>query len=241
MELETEVALHIAQATLVRKRAAILSDISADIPRGRITGLLGPSGAGKTSLMRACVGRSRLTSGTISIFGKPAGHKDLRSQCAYMTQGFSVYRDLRVEENFAYFARMGHSTKNDIEKALSDVHLTPFRNRMVRTLSGGEQARVSLGIALLGYPDLLILDEPTDGLDPLLRRDLWALFRTLAARGTTLIVSSHVMDEAEQCDTLLLIREGKLLAEGTPHSLMEHTHTDRVEDAFLALVKASAE
>ena len=229
-------AVRISHATLVRDHVPILADITADIPRGKITGFLGPSGAGKTSLIRAIVGRSRLTGGEITLFGLPAGHPKLRHACAYMTQGLSIYRDLKVEENFQYFARMGGHTEHDIEQALADVHLAPLRNRMVRTLSGGEQARVSLGIALLGYPDLLILDEPTVGVDPVLRKDLWRLFGTLAARGTTLIVSSHVMDEAEHCDALLLIRDGHLLAEGTPHTLMARTKTGRVEDAFLALV-----
>ena len=173
-----------------------------------MTGLLGPSGSGKSTLIRAIVGVQRVAGGSVRVLGEPAGARQLRSRIGYMTQAPSVYGDLTVRENLRFFARVLGAGPDAVERAIEDVSLTGFGDRVVDRLSGGQRARVSLATALLGSPELLVLDEPTVGLDPVLRRDLWQLFHALATEGRTLLVSSHVMDEADRCDHLLLLREG---------------------------------
>lgn len=214
----------------------ILREISAKIPVGRIVGLLGPSGAGKTTLIRTVVGRQKISSGKVTVLGELAGSKSLRGRIGYMTQSPAVYADLSVRENVRYFARMLGLGSAEAEAVIGDVDLAKQARQPVSTLSGGQRSRVSLAIALLGHPELLVLDEPTVGVDPVLRQQLWELFRDIVRSGTTIIISSHVMDEAERCDELLLLRNGKLLAQGSPESLREQTHTKTVEDSFLQLV-----
>jgi ABC-2 type transport system ATP-binding protein len=158
-----------------------------------------------------------------------------------MTQSVSVYDDLTVDENLAYFGRIVDVDSARSHRVLERVGLSSHRNQVVRTLSGGEQARVSLGAALLNEPEVLVLDEPTVGLDPLLRRDLWAFFHELAAGGTTLLVSSHVMDEAARCDSLVLLREGSILAQATPDEVLRRTGHDDLDEAFLELVERGRE
>ncbi|MET9954970.1 ABC transporter ATP-binding protein [Streptomyces sp. NPDC006339] len=232
---------------VVRGDRPVLRDLDFTVPRGRITGLLGPSGCGKTTLMRAVVGTQAKVTGTLEVLGRPAGHPALRSRIGYVTQAPSVYDDLTVRQNLDYFAAVllpGRAHRDDrrtaVDRALTDVDLTSHADALAGRLSGGQRSRVSLAVALLGAPDLLVLDEPTVGLDPVLRRDLWNLFHRIAAdRGTTLLVSSHVMDEAERCHRLLLLREGRLLAEDTPDALRRRGGTTTVEDAFLHLVDAA--
>lgn len=240
-----DVALRAQHARVVLKRRfTAIDDICFELPKGSVIGLIGPSGAGKTTLIRAIVGRQRLKSGHITIFGVPVGSRRLRKVVSYMTQETSVYNDLTVSENLRYFATMDgvphKKMKAQVEQIIKTVGLWPQRRQMVSSLSGGQKQRVSLAIALIGSPRLLVLDEPTVGLDPVLREELWALFRRLTTHGVTLIISSHVMDEAERCDELLLIRDGKLLAQGSPKELREQTHTKSVEESFLALVKEPA-
>lgn len=211
-----------------------------DIPAGKIVGLLGPSGAGKTTLMRAIVGRQRLTSGEVSVLGQPAGSARIRRRIGYMTQGLSVYTDLTVQENLRYFAAMLGLGRQEAGRVIAEVDLAAQSRQLVRTLSGGQKSRVSLAAALLGRPDLLVLDEPTVGVDPVLRQQLWHLFRELAGQGKTLIVSSHVMDEASRCDDLILIRQGSVLAHGAPQTLCRQTGARDVEGAFLKLVETPA-
>lgn len=217
-----------------------LKDINVELEQGKIIGFIGPSGAGKTTLMRAIVGRQRITTGTISIFGLPAGSVELRAQLSYMTQETSVYADLTVNENLRYFAHMfgvpGAQIKALIAGILRSIDMTDQAGQMVNQLSGGQKQRVSLAIALIGSPKLMVLDEPTVGLDPVLRDQLWALFHRLAQNGATLIISSHVMDEAERCDDLVLIRGGTLLAHASPAELRRQTQTESVEHSFLKLV-----
>jgi ABC-2 type transport system ATP-binding protein len=219
-----------------------LKHVTVDLAPGKVTGFIGPSGAGKTTLIRGIVGRQRLSEGSITINGLPAGSAELRSQMSYMTQEVSVYNDLTVNENLAYFATMFGLSRMDMRTAmkaiLETVDMTEYANHLVGKLSGGQKQRVSLAIALIGYPKLMVLDEPTVGLDPVLREQLWRLFRELASKGTTLIISSHVMDEAERCDDLLLIRNGELLAHGSPKALCQQTGTQSVEQSFLKLVGA---
>lgn len=218
-----------------------LDDITLDIPAGRITGFLGPSGAGKTTLIRAIVGRQKIHGGALSVFNEPAGSPVLRSQISYMTQETSVYSDLTAAENLQYFAVVAGIARGKVSAAVQEVlgaiDMTDKADVVVSQLSGGQKQRVSLGAALLGHRRLLVLDEPTVGLDPVLREQLWALFRKTAAGGTTIIISSHVMDEASRCDNLVLIRGGKLLAHETPERLCKQTKTDSVEAAFIKLVE----
>ena len=222
---------------VVRGETEALREISLDVSAGVVTGLLGPSGSGKTTLMRALVGVQLVAGGGVRVLGLPAGAKPLRRRVGYMTQAPSVYGDLTVRENLDFFARVLGVGREPIEAALSTVGLGEHMERIVATLSGGERARVSLATALLGDPDVLVLDEPTVGLDPVLRRDLWQTFHGLAAAGRTVLVSSHVMDEAERCDTLVLLREGCVLAVETPAALLERTGARDLDSAFLALVE----
>ncbi len=215
----------------------VIRDFSVALPAGRIIGVLGPSGAGKTTLLRAIVGSQRITAGSLLVFDLPAGSSKLRRDIGYMTQAAAVYADLTIAENLQYFAAMGGYSRQQAEGVIDEVELTEYAKRLVSNLSGGQQSRVSLAIALLGHPKLLVLDEPTVGVDPVLRKQLWQLFRKLARTGITLLVSSHVMDEASHCDDLLLIREGRLIASGSPAELQARTGTKSMEDSFLSLVR----
>jgi ABC-2 type transport system ATP-binding protein len=225
---------------VVRGGAVVLGGLSLHISAGRVTGLLGPSGSGKSTLIRSIVGVQRVAGGTVDVLGLPAGSRELRSRVAYRTQAPAVYTDLSVRENVTFFARVLGLGSDAVERAIDEVSLAPFADRVVARLSGGQLARVSLATALLGSPELLVLDEPTVGLDPVLRRDLWDLFHRLADDGATLLVSSHVMDEAERCDELLLLREGALLATGTPAGLRSRTGQREMDDVFLQLIEKAA-
>jgi ABC-2 type transport system ATP-binding protein len=232
-------AIDIEQLHVVRGGNVVLDDVSLTVEPGTVTGMLGPSGSGKTTLMRAIVGVQIVAGGTVQVLGQPAGSPTLRRRVAYLTQAPSVYADLSVAENLSYFARILDVPRERVARVLETVDLADFGPRIVRTLSGGERSRVSLATALLGEPEMLVLDEPTVGLDPVLRRDLWETFRALAADGATLLVSSHVMEEAEHCDRLLLVRAGAILADETPRSLRERTGCESLDEAFLALVEAA--
>jgi ABC-2 type transport system ATP-binding protein len=217
----------------------VLDDLSLHIAPGTVTGLLGPSGSGKTTLIRAIVGVQIVESGTVEVLGLPAGTPPLRRRVGYVTQAPSVYVDLTVRENLEYFARLVGAPAPRIAEAVETVDLGPHADQVVGTLSGGQRSRVSLATALLGRPELLVLDEPTVGLDPVLRRDLWNTFHRLADEGSTLLVSSHVMDEAARCDDLLLMREGRIVAAETPTELRQRTGETDLEAAFLALAEAA--
>jgi ABC-2 type transport system ATP-binding protein len=217
----------------------VLPAISLEVAPGRVTGLLGPSGSGKTTLMRAIVGVQIVESGEVTVLGLAAGAPELRRRVGYVTQAPSVYGDLTVRENLAYFGRILRAPSERVDEALSTVALTERAEQVVRTLSGGERSRVSLASALLGRPALLVLDEPTVGLDPVLRRDLWRTFHELADAGVTLLVSSHVMDEAGRCHDLVLLRDGRVVATGSPDELRHRTGREDLEEAFLVLAEAS--
>jgi ABC-2 type transport system ATP-binding protein len=219
----------------------VLHGLSFEVPPGQVTGLMGPSGCGKTTLMRAIVGVQLVESGRIEVIGRAAGDAELRSRIGYVTQAPSVYRDLSVRENLRYFARVLGVSPGRIEETIETVALGDQADQVVSSLSGGQSARASLATALLGDPDVLVLDEPTVGLDPVLRRDLWATFAELAAAGTTLLVSSHVMEEAEHCDELLLMRDGKLLASESPQRLRTRTGRQQLDEAFLVLIEGQEE
>jgi ABC-2 type transport system ATP-binding protein len=214
----------------------VLPGLDFGVPTGSVTGLLGPSGSGKTTLLRAIVGVQRVAGGRVEVLGVPAGDARLRRRLAYMTQSPSVYCDLSVTENLRYFGALLDVPRSRIAATLDEVELAGQRDRLVNRLSGGQRARVSLAVALLAEPEVLVLDEPTVGLDPVLRRDLWTLFHRLADAGAALLVSSHVMDEAARCDRLLLLREGMLLADDRPTALLERTGAADLEEAFLRLI-----
>ncbi|MEV8458650.1 MULTISPECIES: ABC transporter ATP-binding protein [Streptomyces] len=237
-------AIEATALTVTRGPRTVLRHLDFTVPRGQITGLLGPSGCGKSTLMRSIVGTQAKVTGTLEVLGRPAGHPTLRTRIGYVTQAPSVFDDLTVRQNLDYFAAIldpGRAAADrrhaDVTRAIADVDLTSHADALAGNLSGGQRNRVSLAVALLGTPELLVLDEPTVGLDPVLRRGLWNLFHDIAdRRGATLLVSSHVMDEAERCHRLLLMREGEILADDTPDALRTRTGTDTVEEAFLHLV-----
>jgi ABC-2 type transport system ATP-binding protein len=236
MNNDQPAAITVDGLRVVRGGRTVLDGLSFEVPRGTVTGLLGPSGCGKTTLMRAIVGVQVVAGGSVQVLGRPAGSAPLRSSVGYVTQAPSVYADLTVGENLRYFAAVLGAPAGDLDRVVGEVGLTGYVDSLTAALSGGERARVSLAAALLGTPELLVLDEPTVGLDPVLRRDLWGLFHELAAAGTTLLISSHVMDEAVRCERLLLMRDGRLLADDTPDALLEQTGAADVEAAFLSLV-----
>jgi ABC-2 type transport system ATP-binding protein len=231
-------AVAVSALRVIRGGREVLRDIDCTVESGTVTGLLGPSGCGKTTLMRAIVGVQHVAGGTIRVFDMGAGTPELRRRIGYMTQAPSVYGDLTVRENLRYFAQVV-DRPDRVEEVIRIVGLEDHARSLVRDLSGGERSRTSLAGALLGEPELLVLDEPTVGLDPLLRRELWATFHRLAGTGSTLLVSTHVMDEAERCDRLLLMREGRILAEGTPAELVARSSAPSLEGAFVALTETA--
>jgi ABC-2 type transport system ATP-binding protein len=229
-------AVRVEELRVIRGGRVVLPGLSCEVATGRVTGLLGPSGSGKSTLIRAIVGVQRVAGGTVTVLGARAGSRELRSRVGYMTQAPSVYRDLTVRENLRFFSRVLDAPRTAVDRVIEEVSLADHADAVVGRLSGGQLSRASLAVALLGRPDLLVLDEPTVGLDPVLRRDLWQLFHDLAETGKTLLVSSHVMDEADRCDSLLLLREGRILAAATPQALKEQTGADGLDDAFLRLI-----
>ncbi|GAA2609650.1 ABC transporter ATP-binding protein [Dactylosporangium fulvum] len=231
-------AIEVEHLVIARGKRRVLHDLTCTVPSGAVTGLLGPSGSGKTTFMRAVVGVQKIVSGTVTVLGHPAGAKPLRNKVGYLTQAPSVYADLTVRENARYFAALYGLSAKEADAAISDVGLSQAKDQLVGQLSGGQHARASLACAIVGRPQLLVLDEPTVGQDPVLRNELWQRFHAMAKAGSTLLVSSHVMDEAGRCDRLLLIREGLLIADATPAAVRERAGTDDLDTAFLRLVQA---
>ena len=234
-------AVEVRDLVVKRGGKEILHALSCTVDQGSVTGLLGPSGSGKTTLMRCLVGVQLVASGSVRVLGEEAGSAGLRRRVGYVTQSPSVYSDLTVRENARYFAAVLGADSQAAEGAIADVGLKEQAAQLVSTLSGGERARVSLACALLGQPELLILDEPTVGLDPVLREELWEMFASLAAAGTTLVVSSHVMDEAGRCDRILLLRDGDLIADDSPDALRRVAGTEDLDQMFLTLIRQRAE
>jgi ABC-2 type transport system ATP-binding protein len=239
LKRDDESAVTIEHLTVVRGTRTALDDVSVRIARGTITGLLGPSGCGKSTLMRAIVGTQIVASGAVTVLGHPAGSAGLRRRVGYVTQNPTIYDDLRIIDNVRYFGSLYGSEPKSADDAIKTVGLDDHRTALCGNLSGGQRTRVSLACALVSNPDLLVLDEPTVGLDPVLRVELWEQFHQLARRGTTLLVSSHVMDEADHCADLLLMREGRLLAHTTPTKLRKDTGCTSLEQAFLAIIQHS--
>jgi ABC-2 type transport system ATP-binding protein len=232
-------AISIHGLRVIRGKNLVIPNLSLEVPRGALVGLLGPSGSGKSTLMRAIVGAQIVAGGQVTVLGLPGGTAPLRQRVGYLTQAASVYMDLTTRENLRYFSSLVGAPKSDPQRVIDTVGLADCADRPVNTLSGGQLTRVSLAVALVGKPEVLILDEPTVGLDPVLRRNLWAVFRGLAKEGATLLVSSHVMDEATRCDRLLIMRNGGILFDGTLPELLKHTKAKDADDAFLALADAA--
>ena len=233
----TAPSIHVRGLRVNRSHHTVLDDVSFSVAPGSLVGLLGPSGSGKTTLMRSLLGLQVIEGGDVQLLGVDAGSPSLRHRVGYVAQVPAVYTDLTVTENLRYFARVLDVASSDVERVIDDVDLASRARSLVRTLSGGERVRVSLATALLGSPEVLILDEPTVGLDPVLRRDLWSTFSRLAQGGVTLLVSSHVMDEAARCQRLLLLRDGVLLADVTPGELLERTGSPSYDEAFVRLIE----
>lgn len=236
---QDDVAIAIDGLRVVRGGRTVIPDLAVRVPTGTVTGLLGPSGCGKSTLMRSIVGTQRVAGGSVTVLGRPAGTASLRREVGYVTQAPSVYGDLTARENLAHFARVLGVAPARVGATVATLGLEADADRPVGSLSGGQRARVSLGVALLGEPRLLVLDEPTVGLDPLIRRELWDEFHRLAERGVTLLVSSHVMDEAAECARLLLMRDGRIIHDSTPGELLRDTGAADLSAAFLALVRRS--
>ena len=234
-------AVTVTDLVVERGHRKVLPGLSFTVSAGQVTGLLGPSGSGKTTLMRTIVGVQQVRSGEVTVLGLPAGSPGLRSRVGYVTQAPSVYADLTVRDNVRYFAALYGMSSREADAAIADVGLTDAASQLVDDLSGGQRGRASLACALVGSPEVLVLDEPTVGLDPVLRVELWSRFHALAAAGTTLIVSSHVMDEAGRCDRLLLLRDGELIADSTPAQLRADGRSQDLEEAFLNVVRARQE
>ncbi|WP_245979970.1 ABC transporter ATP-binding protein [Gryllotalpicola protaetiae] len=220
-----------------RGKADVLRGLTVSVPRGQVVGLLGPSGSGKTTLLRCVVGVQKVAAGSVTVLGQPAGSAPLRRRVGYVTQASSVYDDLTVRENLRYFARVLGAPASDVDRVIDETGLGDQAAQLTGSLSGGQRNRVSLAAALLGAPELLVLDEPTVGLDPVLRSELWGLFHRLAHAGTSLFVSSHVMDEAARCDRLMLLRDGEVIADDTPEGLLQSTGAPDAEAAFLSVIR----
>jgi ABC-2 type transport system ATP-binding protein len=233
-------AVAVRGLVVVRGGRTVLRGLDFVVPAGQVTGLLGPSGCGKSTLMRTIVGVQAGVTGEVTVLGRPAGARELRDRIGYVTQAPSVYDDLTVRENLRFFARVLGVGPEDVERCVEVVDLTDHADQVVSRLSGGQRSRVSLAAALLGSPELLVLDEPTVGLDPVLREQLWSMFHRLADTGVGVLVSSHVMDEAERCERLLLMRDGALIADGAPAEIKAAAGVDDIEQAFLAIVRGSA-
>ncbi|MFI7542352.1 ABC transporter ATP-binding protein [Actinoplanes sp. NPDC049599] len=231
-----DTAIEVDGLVVDRGGRQVLHGLDFAVRRGSVTGLLGPNGSGKTTLMRCLVGVQKVRAGTVTVLGRPAGTPGLRRRIGYVTQAPSVYADLTVRENARYFAALHRLPRTTADESVHDVGLDPVAGRLVAALSGGERARASLACALLSRPEVLVLDEPTVGQDPVVRRDLWLRFHALAEAGTTLLVSSHVLDEAGRCDRLLLIRDGRLIADDTPDAVRRRAGTSDLETAFLSMV-----
>ena len=231
-------SIELKSVAVAKEGRRILNSLTFDFPQKAAIGLLGPSGSGKTTLMRSIAGLQKLVEGEIRIFELKAGSKELRDRISYSTQSSSLYNDLTCIENLEFYAALYKDNEFSISEILEMVELTKVKNQLAKTLSGGERTRLALATALVGAPDLIILDEPTVGLDPVLRRELWNIFRKLVASGKTLLISSHVMDEAENCDYIYLMRDGSIIASGTTSELMKKTNQTDMENVFISLVQS---
>lgn len=239
-------AAHAAvEAVDLRKRFGAIhavDGVDLSLPPGRIYGLLGPNGSGKTTLIRLLIGLARPSGGQARILGKRMPSRQTLAQIGYMPQAEALYPDLSVGENLSFFGRLeGRVDPGSIDRVLELVELSDRKGTPVLQLSGGMRRRLSLALTLVHEPQVLFLDEPTVGVDPALRVQFWSHFRRLAADGTTILVASHVMDEADRCDDLVFMRDGKVIGQGSGAELRAQAGTENLEDAFLHLAGLDSE
>lgn len=224
-------------------RKQVLNDVTFDVPRGQIVCLLGPSGCGKTTMVDLIIGNTIPTAGTVTVLGEQAPYPTARKTVGYMPQDDALYSDITAEENLRFFGTMAGLSKAQLKSAMEELllfaKLEDHRKKLVARFSGGMKRRLSLAIALLHKPELLVLDEPTVGLDPAHRRTIWDRFDQLAAEGTSILVTTHIMDEASRCHRIIMLQEGRIIAQGSPTDILTQTGTPDLESAFLALTGAS--
>lgn len=215
----------------------VLNNVSISVNAGQIFGLIGPSGSGKTTLVKIIVGMDRPSSGEVQVLDIQVPNLRLLQSIGYMAQADALYTDLTGQENLAFFASLYKLNKKvqkeRIAYAADLVHLTPHLSQKVQNYSGGMKRRLSLAIALIHDPQILLLDEPTVGIDPALRKDIWAEIFRLKNEGKTILITTHVMDEAEKCDTLAMVRDGEIISSGSPLELRNHYNIDSLEEVFL--------
>jgi len=215
----------------------VLHGITLNVNKSEIFGLLGPSGSGKTTLVKLIAGIDEATSGKIEVLGTAMPKLEMMKRIGYMAQSDALYTELTAKENLEFFGALfglrGEKLKKRMLEVMELVNLTDHLKRFVSAYSGGMKRRLSLAIALLHAPEVLILDEPTVGIDPVLRKTIWDEFRSQSNKGTTIIVTTHVMDEADKCDRLGMVRDGHLIAVGTSEQLKEQSGGTNLEDAFL--------
>lgn len=235
--MDEESAVQIEGLEVQYGHQIVLPKLDLVIPKGQIIGLLGPSGCGKTTLVKSIIGINKYKSGSIYVFGKQIPSFDAMSAIGYMSQNDALYDDLSAIDNLLFFGKIygihGKAANIRAKELLDFVDLSNDSKKAVRYYSGGMRRRLSLAIALINRPNLLILDEPTVGIDPVLRRKFWDEFELLKSEGCTILATTHVMDEASRCDRIILLREGKIIANGTPGELLIETNTNNIEDAFL--------
>ncbi|HET7615505.1 MAG TPA: ABC transporter ATP-binding protein [Bacillales bacterium] len=241
MKVDPLVALHDVSKTF--DRHPVVRSVDLTLERPEIFGLLGPSGAGKTTLVKMIAGIDQANEGTVHVLGEKMPNLRTVKRIGYMAQSDALYEDLTAKENLHFFASLYGMRKRErnerIAEVLGVVDLIKDENKLVRHFSGGMKRRLSLAAALVHQPEVLILDEPTVGIDPVLRKQVWDAFEELVQKGTAILVTTHVMDEAERCDRLAMIRSGRLIASGTPEALKEDTGTASIEEAFLVFGRDS--
>lgn len=218
-------------------KTTILKNINLNIKKGEIVGFLGPSGSGKTTLVKALIGMKAPTKGEIEVFGVRMPSLEVVAQVGYMAQSDALYDDLTALDNLLFFGELynlkGKASKERSMELLELVDLQRDANKAVRNFSGGMKRRLSLAISLIHSPELLILDEPTVGIDPVLRKSFWNEFKRIKENGGSIIITTHVMDEAYNCDRLSLIRDGEIIADGSPKEIISSSGTNTIEEAFL--------
>ncbi|AHI55421.1 ABC transporter ATP-binding protein [Listeria ivanovii] len=233
----TEIAIKVTNLDVQIGKKQILSNMSLEIKKGEIFGLIGPSGAGKTTLVKTIIGMEKATTGQTEVLNKVLPSLPVISKIGYMAQSDALYTDLTAKENLDFFASLysikGNTKKERMNYAADLVNLQADLTKKVSNYSGGMKRRLSLAISVLANPDVLILDEPTVGIDPELRKSIWDELGELKTNGKCILVTTHVMDEAEKCDRLAMIRNGKIIAVGTPQELSSKTSSGKLEDAFL--------
>lgn len=233
----TEIAIKVTDLTVKIGKKDILSNMSLEIKKGEIFGLIGPSGAGKTTLVKTIIGMEKATTGQTEVLEKRMPNLSVISKIGYMAQSDALYTDLTAKENLDFFASLYSIKRNEKKERMNYaaklVNLEPDLTKKVSNYSGGMKRRLSLAISVLADPDVLILDEPTVGIDPELRKSIWEELAELKANGKCILVTTHVMDEAGKCDRLAMIRNGEIIAVGTPQELSSKTTSGKLEDAFL--------